>query len=49
MKNAGLVGPVARAAGVEIDCRRDHPYAAYGRVDFEVVTAEGGDVWSRLC
>lgn len=48
VKNFGLVGPVARAAGVDIDCRRDHPYAAYGRVDFRVITDEGGDVWSRV-
>jgi len=48
VKNAGLVGPVARAAGVDIDCRRDHPYAAYGRVEFGVITAGDGDVWSRL-
>lgn len=48
VKNAGAVGPVARAAGVNIDCRRDHPYAAYDRVQFEVITAEGCDVWSRV-
>jgi Ni,Fe-hydrogenase III large subunit/Ni,Fe-hydrogenase III component G len=48
VKEAALVGPVARAAGVGIDCRRDHPYAAYDRVDFEVITAADGDVWSRL-
>jgi Ni,Fe-hydrogenase III large subunit/Ni,Fe-hydrogenase III component G len=48
VKNAGAVGPVARAAGVDIDCRRDHPYAAYDRVNFQVITAEGGDVWSRV-
>ncbi len=48
VKNAGLVGPVARAAGVEIDARRDHPYAAYDRVDFDVITADGCDVWSRV-
>lgn len=47
-KETGLVGPVARAAGVDIDCRRDHPYAAYGRVQFDVITEQGGDVWSRL-
>ncbi len=28
VKNIGLIGPVARAAGADIDCRRDHPYAA---------------------
>ncbi|HEX6905105.1 MAG TPA: NADH-quinone oxidoreductase subunit C [Terriglobales bacterium] len=48
VKNAGAVGPVARAAGVDIDCRRDHPYAAYDRVAFNVITAEGCDVWSRV-
>jgi Ni,Fe-hydrogenase III large subunit len=48
VRSMGLVGPVARAAGVDIDCRRDHPYAAYGRVEFDVVTAQGGDVWARL-
>ncbi len=48
VKEVGLVGPVARAAGVEIDCRRDHPYAAYDRLEFDVITEQGGDVWSRL-
>ena len=48
MKSSGLVGPVARAAGVEIDCRRDHPYAAYDRVEFDVITAsERGRVGAR--
>ncbi len=48
VKEMALVGPIARAAGVAIDCRRDHPYAAYDRVEFDVVTQEGADVWSRL-
>ncbi len=48
VKSAALLGPVARAAGVPIDCRKDHPYAAYDRVDFNVITAEDGDVWSRV-
>jgi len=48
VKESGLIGPVARAAGVDIDCRRDHPYAAYDRVDFDVIVEQGGDVWSRV-
>ncbi len=28
--------------------RRDHPYAAYDRVEFDVITADGADVWSRV-
>jgi len=48
VKSAGLLGPVARAAGVDIDCRRDHPYAAYDRVEFDVITAQTADVWGRV-
>jgi len=48
VKEAGLIGPVARAAGAEIDARRDHPYAAYDRVQFEVIVEQGADVWSRV-
>ena len=48
VKSAGLVGPVARAAGVDIDCRRDHPYAAYDRVEFNVITTKSADVWGRV-
>ncbi len=47
-KEAGLVGPVARAAGVEVDCRLDHPYAAYDRIAFDMITEQDGDTWSRL-
>lgn len=42
-----VVGPVARASGVDIDVRRDHPYAAYDRVDWKPVVGEGGDVLSK--
>jgi Ni,Fe-hydrogenase III large subunit len=43
----GLVGPVARAAGVAMDVRRDSPYAVYGNLEFSVITEKGGDVHSR--
>jgi len=43
----GAVGPTARAAGVRHDVRKDDPYAAYGEIPFEVVTAENGDVFGR--
>ena len=43
-----LVGPVARARGVDIDVRRDHPYAAYDELSFEVPVLDGCDVWSTL-
>jgi Ni,Fe-hydrogenase III large subunit/Ni,Fe-hydrogenase III component G len=43
-----LVGPVARARGVDIDNRRDHPYAAYNDVTFDVPVFTEGDVWATL-
>ncbi|MDR2160538.1 MAG: nickel-dependent hydrogenase large subunit [Desulfovibrio sp.] len=43
----GLVGPVARSAGVPMDVRRDAPYAVYGNLEFSVITERGGDVHSR--
>jgi membrane-bound hydrogenase subunit alpha len=41
------VGPTARASGVDIDIRRDDPYAAYPLVDWKVITAEAGDVFAK--
>jgi Ni,Fe-hydrogenase III large subunit len=42
-----VVGPVARASGVDTDLRRDAPYAAYDRLDVRVIVAHEGDVWAR--
>jgi NADH-quinone oxidoreductase subunit D len=41
------LGPTARASGVDIDVRRDHPHAAYGLVDWKVITAQNGDVFDK--
>ncbi len=41
------VGPTARASGVDIDVRRDDPYAAYPLVDWKVITATEGDVFAK--
>ncbi|PKL35902.1 MAG: Fe-S-binding domain-containing protein [Spirochaetae bacterium HGW-Spirochaetae-1] len=43
-----LVGPVARARGVDIDVRRDHPYAAYNDVKFDVPVVDSCDVWGTV-
>lgn len=43
----GTVGPTARASGVDRDARRDDPYAAYGELDFQVVTDTRCDVFGR--
>lgn len=42
-----VVGPTVRGSGIPRDVRRDHPYAAYDRVDWNVCTAEGGDVFAK--
>jgi NADH-quinone oxidoreductase subunit D len=42
------LGPTARASGVDIDVRRDHPYAAYDRVKWNVITRPEGDVFAKV-
>ncbi len=43
----GLVGPMARAAGVQYDVRRAFPYLGYETLDFEIPTRPEGDVYAR--
>jgi Ni,Fe-hydrogenase III large subunit/Ni,Fe-hydrogenase III component G len=43
-----VCGIAARASGIDADTRRDHPYAAYGRLKFRVPVFQEGDVWSRM-
>lgn len=45
--DCGVIGPVARAAGVNYDVRVKAPYAAYDRLEVPVHTLKDGDVWSR--
>src|SRR6476619_3370757 len=42
-----LVGPIARAAGVDYDVRKVFPYLGYETFDFAVPTQTRGDVYSR--
>ncbi len=44
----GVVGPVARASGLDIDVREDHPYLAYQELGFKIVTQPEGDVRARV-
>jgi ech hydrogenase subunit E len=44
----GVVGPIARASGVDQDIRRDVPYGAYEEMDFNVPVEKAGDVRARL-
>ncbi|SFG03168.1 NADH dehydrogenase subunit C [Halopelagius inordinatus] len=47
-KSYGATGPVARGSGVDYDLRRDDPYGYYEELDWNVVTEDGGDNYSRL-
>ena len=42
------VGPFARASMVDTDVRRDDPYAAYGELDFKVITYDSCDIYGRV-
>jgi NADH-quinone oxidoreductase subunit C/D len=41
------VGPCARASGVDVDVRRDHPYSGYEHLEFEVPVRTDGDTYAR--
>ncbi len=43
----GVLGYVARASGIDIDVRRDHPFAAYPFLNFKVAASQSGDVRAR--
>jgi Ni,Fe-hydrogenase III large subunit len=43
----GVVGPAARASGIRLDVRRDHPYGRYRALSLEVPHYHQGDVLAR--
>jgi len=43
----GLTGPTLRGSGITRDLRRDNPYLVYNDLDFDVITFNDGDCWSR--
>jgi len=42
-----VVGPTARASGVNIDVRRDEPYGVFDRIDWNVIVEKDGDVFAK--
>jgi len=46
-RDHGVLGFVARASGIDVDARRDHPFAAYDELEFRVPVFESGDVKAR--
>ncbi|MBI3609812.1 MAG: NADH dehydrogenase (quinone) subunit D [Nitrospirae bacterium] len=45
--NFGLTGPALRGSGVYYDVRKAEPYAAYGKVDWDVPLGSNGDTYDR--
>jgi Ni,Fe-hydrogenase III large subunit/Ni,Fe-hydrogenase III component G len=46
-RDHGALGFVARASGMDVDVRRDHPFAAYRELTFRVPVFDSGDVKAR--
>ncbi len=42
-----LVGPTARASGVNIDIRRDEPYGASDTINWNVIVEKDGDIFAK--
>ncbi|OAQ52788.1 hypothetical protein HTG_10700 [Natrinema mahii] len=47
-KQYGCTGPVARGSGIDYDLRRDDPYGYYDNLEWDVVTEDGCDNYSRV-
>ncbi len=43
----GIVGPNARAAGLQRDIRKNNPYLIYDKLDFEIITGKDSDAYDR--
>ena len=46
-RDLAVVGPAARASGIEMDVRRNHPYGAYRNLSLEIPHYHYGDVHAR--
>ncbi len=46
--NYSAVGPTTRASGVAIDVRKNDPYAAYDKVEWDMIVTENGDVFDKV-
>jgi Ni,Fe-hydrogenase III large subunit len=46
-RDHGVLGNVARASGIDVDVRRDHPWGAYRELEVRVPRFDSGDVHAR--
>jgi NADH-quinone oxidoreductase subunit D len=47
MLDLGVTGPMIRAAGINMDARKDCPYSSYEKFDFDVPIRTENDVYAR--
>lgn len=47
-RDHGLVGPIARASGIDGDLRKSQPYCGYEQISFEMPVETEGDGFARL-
>ncbi|GAB3030770.1 NADH-quinone oxidoreductase subunit D [Natronobiforma cellulositropha] len=47
-KQYGCTGPTARGSGIDVDLRRDDPYGYYEHLEWDVITEDGCDNYSRV-
>jgi len=45
--NYSALGPTSRASGVARDVRKDSPYGAYDRLDWDMIVTQNGDVFDK--
>ena len=48
MLELGVTGPMIRAAGVNMDARKDCPHTSYEKFDFDVPVRTANDVYARF-
>ena len=46
--NYCALGPTARASGVARDVRKDSPYGAYDKIEWDMIVTHNGDVFDKL-
>lgn len=47
-RSFGVVGPTARASGIDIDVRKDDVYACYDKINWSTVVFSEGDVYAKI-
>ncbi len=43
----GMTGPILRATGIDFDLRKKFPYCGYENFEFDTITEQDGDAYSR--